>query len=58
MGRRFVRDHSPRRRRFPNYPDLAHAGDPAHYYGEHLPRLREVKATYDPAGLFRCGIGL
>ena len=42
---------------YPNYPDLAHAGDPAHYYGEHLPRLREVKATYDPAGLFRCGIG-
>jgi FAD/FMN-containing dehydrogenase len=43
---------------YPNYPDLAHAGDPAHYYGEHLPRLREVKAVYDPAGVFRCGIGL
>jgi FAD/FMN-containing dehydrogenase len=42
---------------YPNYPDLAHAGDPAHYYGEHLPRLRDVKAAYDPTGMFRCGVG-
>jgi FAD/FMN-containing dehydrogenase len=45
-------------RGYPNYPDLARAADPEHQYGEHLPRLREVKAAYDPAGLFRSGIRL
>ncbi|MGX7826214.1 FAD-binding oxidoreductase [Actinokineospora sp. 24-640] len=43
-------------RGYPNYPDPA--ADPAHYYGEHLPRLRRVKAAYDPTGTFHCGIPL
>jgi FAD/FMN-containing dehydrogenase len=45
-------------RGYPNYPNLARAADPGHQYGEHLPRLREVKAAYDPADVFRSGIRL
>jgi FAD/FMN-containing dehydrogenase len=38
---------------FPAFPDgdLTNAADA--YYGANLPRLRRVKATYDPTGLFR-----
>jgi FAD/FMN-containing dehydrogenase len=38
---------------YPNYPDPA-----ADHYGAHLPRLREVKAAYDPDDVFRSGITL
>jgi hypothetical protein len=37
---------------FPD-PDLASADASAAYYGTNLPRLRRVKAHYDPAGLFQ-----
>jgi FAD/FMN-containing dehydrogenase len=45
-------------RGYPNYPDPTRPADPAYYYGAHLPTLREVKATYDPADVFRSGIAL
>jgi FAD/FMN-containing dehydrogenase len=39
-------------RTYPNYPDPALEDWPRAYYGANLPRLRKIKATYDPTGLF------
>ncbi|MFI6291459.1 FAD-binding oxidoreductase [Nonomuraea sp. NPDC050790] len=38
---------------YPNYPDADLTDWPAAYHGASLERLREVKAAYDPGGLFR-----
>lgn len=37
---------------YPNYPDADLEDWARAYYGSNLPRLREVKAAYDPDGLF------
>ncbi|MFI9550845.1 FAD-binding oxidoreductase [Nonomuraea endophytica] len=37
---------------YPNYPDADLPDWPAAYHGASLERLREVKAAYDPGGLF------
>jgi hypothetical protein len=41
---------------YPNYPDPQ--GNPTRFRGPHLPRLRSVKAAYDPADVMRSGIPL
>jgi FAD/FMN-containing dehydrogenase len=38
---------------YPNFPDLELEDALRAYHGANLPRLREVKARYDPDGLFR-----
>jgi hypothetical protein len=37
---------------YPNYPDADLEDWARAYYGGNLPRLRELKAAYDPTGLF------
>jgi FAD/FMN-containing dehydrogenase len=43
---------------YPNYPDLALPDWPHAYYGTNLPRLREIKKSYDPDGMFGFAQGL
>jgi FAD/FMN-containing dehydrogenase len=38
---------------YPNFPDPELDDEARAYYGTNLPRLRRVKATYDPENLFR-----
>jgi FAD/FMN-containing dehydrogenase len=40
---------------YQNFPDRTQADWPQAYYGENLPRLVEIKRTWDPGNLFRFG---
>jgi len=43
---------------YPNYPDLSLNNWPRAYYGMNLPRLLDIKKTYDPDSVFRFSQGL